>query len=128
MAMRNIEVPIGNQFFRIKAEERDDYIWFHFHGRVFVIDKKIVKKTSVSEEKPEAIEQKSVLSPMPGQIVKVFVTPGMKVKENQTLVVLSSMKMEYTIKSPVKAVVKLIKVKEGEQVIAHQELISFNEQ
>lgn len=126
MTMRNIEVPEGNQFFWIKAEEGNNHIWFHFRGRVFVINKKIVKKTSASEEKPEAIEQKSMLSPMPGQIVKVFVTPGMKVKENQTLVVLSSMKMEYTIKSPVKAVVKLIKVKEGEQVTAHQELVLFD--
>ena len=124
--MRNIEITTENQCFQIKAEECNGHIWFHFNGRIFVVDRKPVKSLFVSEETKEIIEQKSMLSPMPGQIVKIFATPGMKVKENQTLVVLSSMKMEYTIKSPVKAVVKLIKVKEGEQVSAHQELVLFN--
>lgn len=126
MAMRNIELSVGGRYLRMKAEEGDGHIWFHFRGRIFVIDKKLVKKGFASKEKQEIVEQKLVLSPMPGQVVKVFVTPGMKVRENQTLIVLSSMKMEYIIKSPVKAVIKLVKVKEKEHVTAHQELVLFD--
>lgn len=124
--MRNIEVSVENKYFRIKAEEWNNRIWFHFNGRIFAIDKQLVKKVSTFKEKQEIVEQKLVLSPMPGQIVKVFVTPGMEVKENQTLVILSSMKMEYTIKSTVEATVKFVRVKEGEQVAAHQELVLFD--
>ena len=127
MAMRNIEISIGNRCLRIKAEERDGHIWFHFRGRIFVIDRNEVNNTFSSHEKPEVLDEKRILSPMPGQIVKVCVTSEMKVKENQTLVILSSMKMEYTIKSPIEAMVKQVKIKQGEQVTAHQELILFKD-
>ena len=122
--MRNVEVTVRDRLFYIKAEELHNQIWFHWDGKLFVLDKK-KRKSSVSQKVKKASDENSILSPMPGQIVKVFVTPGREVTENQTLIILSSMKMEYMIKSPAKAVVKDVKVKEGEQVAAHQELVSF---
>lgn len=123
--MKNIEVTIRDRLFYIRAEELHNQIWFHWNGKLFVLDKK-KRKLSASQKVKKASKENSILSPMPGQIIKVFVTPGREVEENQTLIILSSMKMEYIIKSPAKAVVKNVKVKEGEQVAAHQELISFN--
>ena len=122
--MKNIEVIIRDRLFYIRAEELHNQIWFHWKGRIFVLDKK-KRKLSASRKVKKASHENFILSPMPGQIVKVLVTPGKEVKENQTLIILSSMKMEYIIKSPAKAVVKYVKVKEGEQVAAHQELILF---
>ncbi|MYE07192.1 MAG: acetyl-CoA carboxylase biotin carboxyl carrier protein subunit [Oligoflexia bacterium] len=66
-----------------------------------------------------------ILSPMPGEIVKIRVRPGQEVKENQTVLVLSSMKMEYTVKAPDKGFIKLVKVKEGDRVSADQELVEM---
>ena len=122
--MKNIEITVKDQLFYIKAEELHNQIWFHWNGKVFILDKK-KRKSSVSQKVKKASDEKLILSPMPGQIIKVFVTPGREVEENQTLIILSSMKMEYMIKSSAKAVVKYVRVKEGEQVVAHQELVSF---
>ena len=124
--MENIEVTIRDRLFYIKAEELHNQIWFHWNGKIFVLDKK-KRRSSASQKVKKASNENFVLSPMPGQIVKVFVTPGRQVEENQILIILSSMKMEYMIKSPAKAVVEYVRVKEGEQVTAHQELISFHQ-
>ena len=123
--IKQVEVAVKNQFLCIKAEEIGDHIWFHLNGKIFVLDKKPVRPLSIDRE-TGASNENLILSPMPGRIVRVLVQIGSQVEENQTLLILSSMKMEYTIKSPVKAVIKLIKVKEGEQVSAHQELVLFN--
>lgn len=126
--IKQVEVIVKNQFLCIKAEEIGNHIWFHLNGKIFVLDKKPVRPLSVDRETggSSGSNENLVLSPMPGRIVKVLVQIGSQVEENQTLLILSSMKMEYTIKSPVKAIIKLIKVKEEEQVNAHQELILFN--
>ncbi len=120
--LKHIEIKLKSQVLYIKAEELDNCIWFHLNGRIFVLSKQQVKSSFV-DEKREGSSENVILSPMPGQIIKVLVQSGVQVEENQTLLVLSSMKMEYTIKSPVKAVIDLIKVKEGEQVTAHQDLV-----
>ena len=120
--MRSVEITAGGQAFQIKAEELNHHIWFHLNGRIFVMDKEQVKKSFVSKKN---WDEKFVLSPMPGQIVKILVTSGMEVKENQTLLVLSSMKMEYTLKAPDKGFIKSVKVKEGERVSADQKLVEI---
>lgn len=122
--IKKIEVTLNEQLLYVKAEELDNRIWFHLNGRVFVLDKQPPKLSSVDKE-VENSNENVILSPMPGRIIKVLAEPGLQVEENQTLLILSSMKMEYTIKSPVGAVVETVKVKEGEQVVAHQELVLF---
>ena len=122
--IKQIEVTLNEQLLYVKAEELDNRIWFHLNGRVFVLDKQQPKLSSVDKE-VENSNENIILSPMPGRIIKVLAEPGSQVEENQTLLILSSMKMEYTIKSPVGAVVETVKVKEGEQVVAHQELVLF---
>ena len=123
--IKQIEVTLNERLLYVKAEELDNRIWFHLNGRIFVLDKQQPKLSSV-DEKVKSANENVILSPMPGRIIKVLAEPGSQVEENQTLLILSSMKMEYTIKSPVGAVVELVKVKEGEQVVAHQELVLFN--
>ncbi|MDE0118936.1 MAG: acetyl-CoA carboxylase biotin carboxyl carrier protein subunit [Bdellovibrionales bacterium] len=80
------------------------------------------KTTPINNKKPDKYV---ILSPMPGEIVKILVHPGVEVTENQTVLILSSMKMEYTLKASAKGVIKSVKVKEGEKVSADQELVEM---
>ena len=50
----------------------------------------------------------SVGAPMPGTVVEVRVTEGDKVEKGQPLIVLSAMKMEMIVQSPVAGTVKRI--------------------
>ena len=55
----------------------------------------------------------SIGAPMPGVVLAVKVNVGDKVEHGQQLVVLSAMKMEMVVQSPVAGVVKEISVEPG---------------
>ena len=57
-----------------------------------------------------------VNAPMPGNILKVAVNPGDKVKSGQILVILEAMKMENEIVAPRAGTVAQVVVKVGEKV------------
>ena len=58
----------------------------------------------------------AVTAPMPGNILKVNVTPGQAVKEGDVLVVLEAMKMENEILAPKACTVKQVLVSKGSTV------------
>ncbi len=65
-------------------------------------------------------------SPMPSQVVKIHVSAGDKIKENDPLIVISSMKMETTIEADEDGVVEEIYVEEGTNVEAGFLLLKIN--
>ena len=67
----------------------------------------------------------SVVTPMPGRVVKVFVKPGQQVKKGDNLISVESMKMEYFMKAQRDGVIETIKIQEGDTVAMKQELAKF---
>ena len=61
-------------------------------------------------------EEKGYISPMPSLVVDVFVKKGDRIKKNQPLIVLSSMKMENTLYSNEDGVIETINVAKGENI------------
>lgn len=141
MAMKIIETVIKNETVFIYAEIIQDQIWFHFRGSTFTVSNKTQRdnqvdlfrsssltKTSVGLEIKDSninINKKSILAPMPGQIVKILAATGQKVFKNQALLILSAMKMEYTLKAPYRGKITMVLIKEGDRVTADQTLITI---
>ncbi|HVS92297.1 MAG TPA: biotin/lipoyl-containing protein [Mucilaginibacter sp.] len=67
----------------------------------------------------------NIKAPMPGLVLKVFITPGSEVKKGDNLFILEAMKMENIIKSPADATVRFVKIKPGDKVEKNQVLIEF---
>ncbi|MFH0766073.1 MAG: acetyl-CoA carboxylase biotin carboxyl carrier protein subunit [Calditrichota bacterium] len=67
----------------------------------------------------------SVVSPMPGSVIKVNVAPGETVKKGQTLVIVEAMKMENEVRAPSEAIVAKVLVKAGQQVGAGETLVTL---
>ena len=65
----------------------------------------------------------SIISPMPGKIVKVVVKKGDKVKIGEPIVIISAMKMENEFKATVNGVVEKVHVKEGDIVDGGKTLV-----
>jgi len=65
----------------------------------------------------------AILSPIAGRIIKVCVTENRAVKENQTLVIIESMKMENDIRAPFDLFVKSVPIAQGDLVKQNQELL-----
>ena len=66
-----------------------------------------------------------IKAPMPGLVLKVFVTEASAVQKGDNLFVLEAMKMENIIKSPADVVVKTVRIKPGDKVEKGQVLIRF---
>lgn len=64
-------------------------------------------------------------APMPGLVLKVFVTEGDAVKKGDNLFVLEAMKMENIIKAPADVAIKKISLKPGDKVEKGQILLIF---
>ncbi len=58
----------------------------------------------------------SLVTQMPGKIVKLFCSVGDEVKKGDTLLILEAMKMENEIKAGADAVVKLVNVEENQSI------------
>ncbi len=69
----------------------------------------------------------SMLSPMPGKILKIMVNIGDSIEIGTPLLVLEAMKMEHTIKANLKGVVENIKYNIGDQVNGGVELVQIKE-
>lgn len=60
---------------------------------------------------------------IPGAIIDIFVKPGQKVKENDSLLILEAMKMKNDVVAPHTGVVKEILIPKGERVEKNQLLM-----
>jgi biotin carboxyl carrier protein len=67
----------------------------------------------------------SLISEMPGKIVKVFIQPGSTVKAGDPLLVMEAMKMENELRASMAAKIKAVHVREGETVETGTTLVSF---
>lgn len=70
--------------------------------------------------------ENTISSPMPGKVVKVMVNAGDKVKEGETIIIISAMKMESEYSAPKDGTVKKINVKDGDTIEGNQILIELD--
>lgn len=67
----------------------------------------------------------SVGAPMPGEVLDVRVKVGDKVQKGQPLVVISAMKMEMVVQSPIDGIVKDIACAKGMKLLADDLLVDL---
>jgi acetyl/propionyl-CoA carboxylase alpha subunit len=72
-------------------------------------------------------EQSSLTAPMPGTVIRVLVGDGDSVNPRQPLIVLEAMKMETPVVSPYEAVVRAVRVNEGDRVAGGEVLVELEE-
>ena len=70
--------------------------------------------TAASAGKPETFE--NLNAALPGIVLRMLVNPGDRVRADQAVMILESMKMETEVQSPVDGVLASFQVREGDQV------------
>jgi len=85
----------------------------------------IVRRLSRYPESSGASEHESAYAPMPGQVLKVLVEQGQKVRIGDALVILEAMKMEQTLRSTTEGVVEAILVTQGDVVAPGDRLVEI---
>jgi propionyl-CoA carboxylase alpha chain len=76
-------------------------------------------------KKQAADTSRLIVSPMPGLVVSLDVTPGREVKAGEAVAVIEAMKMQNIIKAERDGVVKSVGVKAGDSVAADEVLVEF---
>ncbi len=68
-------------------------------------------------------EQSTIISPMPGKVVKILVNLGDEVKKGDTVIIISAMKMESEYKAGKDGVISEVFVNEEDTIKASQALV-----
>ena len=84
-----------------------------------------VTRLSRFPEKAASAQHQSANSPMPGQVLRILVAEGQRVKPGDGLIVLEAMKMEQTIKATIQGVVRTVLVKPAQVVAPGQMLVEI---
>ena len=100
----------------------------HVNGRavpVSIVDPRVRLRRTPGAASFTGTGPRSIVSPMPGRIVKVLVKAGEMVAAHQGLVVVEAMKMENELRAPRAGRVTEVKVVDGMSVEANAVLVRF---
>ncbi len=105
---KTAEIKVNGNIYKIEAKDQFDIL-------LDQLGLSALNTAKVSEIK----------APMPGLVLKLFVSEGTEVKKGDNLFILEAMKMENIIKSPADVTVKTVKIKPGDKVEKGQVLLIF---
>lgn len=108
------------------TENGEREVFFELNGTlrsVFIKDKEARKELHI-HPKADKTNKSQVGAPMPGQVIDIRVKPGDKVEKGTPLVILSAMKMETVVQSPVAGTIKTVDITMGMKLEAEDLLIT----
>ncbi|XP_049825989.1 pyruvate carboxylase, mitochondrial isoform X2 [Aethina tumida] len=108
------------------TENGEREVFFELNGTlrsVMIRDKDAGKEIHV-HPKADKTNKSQVGAPMPGTVIDIRVKVGDKIEKGTALVILSAMKMETIVQSPVAGVIKTIDVNMGMKIEAEDLLIT----
>ncbi|GAB6073663.1 biotin/lipoyl-containing protein [Nautilia lithotrophica] len=108
-------VIVDGEVFNVEVKE----------GKVEIKEKPLEKKPTTIE--PTSDDVVEVESPVPGNVWKILVNPGDKVKVGDKLMIIESMKMEIDIPSPVNGIIAHIPVKVNDSINEGDVLVTIEE-
>ena len=97
-----------------------DVWWVHVLGHTIQLE--LIEPGANSGD-----EEGSLVAPMPGKILQVFVAEGERVNAGQALMVMEAMKMEHRIVATHDAIVDAVHYNAGDQVMQGAELLTLSE-
>jgi biotin carboxyl carrier protein len=107
-AAKTAEIKVNGNTYAVSAQDQFDLL---------------LDQLGMSSKDASKISE--IKAPMPGLVLKVFVTEGDEVKKGDNLFILEAMKMENIIKAPADVVIKTSKIKAGDKVEKGQVLMLF---
>ena len=107
-AAKTAEIKVNGNSYDISAKDQFD---------------RLLDQLGMSSKDTSKISE--IKAPMPGLVLKVFVTEGNVVQKGDNLFILEAMKMENIIKAPADVTIKTTRIKAGDKVEKGQVLMLF---
>ncbi|MEA2574109.1 MAG: 3-methylcrotonyl-CoA carboxylase alpha subunit [Chloroflexia bacterium] len=99
--------------------------YLYWEGREYSVRRAPALSTERLSKSLHLGDEDSLESPMPGKVLKVMVAAGDSVADEQPLVIIEAMKMEFTVRAPHSGRVAAVKYPEGAQVAAGDVLVEL---
>jgi 3-methylcrotonyl-CoA carboxylase alpha subunit len=129
-------IAVADRRARLSVAGRATTVWddrqrriVEWEGRSYRLERQ--KSLSVEEtarDRGVAGGTGRLTAPMPARVVRITVTAGQQVSQNQPLVVLEAMKMEHVVEAPHAGVVTEVCVQVGAQVASGAQLLTLQSQ
>jgi len=119
-------LELEENLLKVRVNQKDYFFTKNEFGGIIPVEKESIDfgvLTKESEVIWETLAEKEIKSPIAGTISAIYVKEGDKIRPNQKVATLISMKMENEIISETSGVVKEIKVKENQFVKSNDVLI-----
>jgi 3-methylcrotonyl-CoA carboxylase alpha subunit len=92
-----------------------DTVLISYRGRQYRVE-----KATAARLKAHGTHSGELVSPMPGQVVDVLVSPGQEVKKGDRILVVEAMKVQQAYIAPFDGTVTELKVEKGQQIAEGQ--------
>ena len=103
----------------------DDSVFVVWDGREYWLRLQPPVSTERLDRAIHLADEDTLASPMPGKVLSVLVEAGSDVSEEQPLVVIEAMKMEFTVRAPHSGRVRAVHYAEGDQVAVGDVLVEL---
>ncbi len=125
---RRLKLKINDQYQYFRLEYQGNFIWVAFSGFTCVFEIYTPREWALARFMPrreEGVQDKHLISPLPGMVVDILVKEGERVFRGQDLVLIESMKMECGVSSPCDGTVEAVQASPGKAVETGDVLITF---
>lgn len=121
-----LSLKLGNRSLTVYLARDREFRYISIDGKQFRVEEvRELPKDQAFLQMQSAPAASAVVSPMPGQVVKIHVLQGEIVERSQTLAIVEAMKMENELKSPRRARVRKICASPGDLVDAGQPIVEL---
>ena len=119
-----ISLLVDTRSYSVTLDQRETELKVRLHDSVFTMEildeRRLRMRRAAGKFTVEG--RQTLVSPMPGKVVKILKRPGDAVKEGEGVVVVEAMKMENDLKSPKDGKVVEVFVQEGQAVEGNAKL------
>lgn len=134
--MKKFKFKINGSEYEVSVNEIENNIAeVEVNGTAFTVEvemqeKSVLNKKSAGKVDPiktpaRTVVANAIKSPLPGNILKILVTSGQKVKRGDVLLTMESMKMENNILAEHDGIVRNVRVQAGQAVMQDDVLVDF---
>jgi biotin carboxyl carrier protein len=117
---------IGGRSAAVYFAEASGKKYISLGGRQYVVERVLRSAAEGGSVQTQAAEmERALVSPMPGQVVKMLVSEGDRVEKDQTVAIVEAMKMENELRAPARARVRKVFAAAGDLVDAGQVIVEL---
>ena len=124
--MKKYLVTVNKKQYEVEVVELKSNVLRPVQQMVQPVVTRIPAAGNSHNDRPVEVSGKKVTAPMPGNILKLFVSPGDQVKAGQKLLIFEAMKMENDLIAPFDGVISEVKITEGSVISVDELLMVIN--